>query len=321
MSGYKKIFFSFGNWPYYKSLQKLKDSVEKKGRIDSIFLFKDSDIEADFYKEHIKLFCDGRGFGYWVWKPYFIKKFFDDSNIKDDSVFLYVDAGNEVLDDLTPLYDICYNDKKGVVLFENTQTLHNNLGVWKNNLFTKSDCFNLTGLKTQECVYGDHVNAAYILFKKTDFSLMFFNKFFEFCKNYNIVSDASNITENFNKDFKEHKHDQSILSLLSNYYKITVIRSPSQYGNHRIKESDGYNQLFDHHRLKYYLDYTYCADEGETYELNKLSDVAFGYKGRFNYLYNKIGRITFNNETFGDPCPKQKKMGYYKVVGENYDKK
>ena len=246
----KKILFSFGNWRYYETLQMLKKSAIEHGKIDDIVLFKEPDIEADFYKKNIKHFNDRRGFGYWIWKSYFIKKFLDKANEND--VFMYADSGNEVTGDLTPLYDICLNDPKGIILFENTDGEPNG-NVWTNNLWTKSDCFNLMGLKTDEYVYGRQVNASYIVFRKTEFSQKFFDCYLEVCQNYNIISDAPNVTENFNKDFRDHRHDQSILSLLSIRYKINILRDPSQWGNHRSLANSPYKQLFFHHRRKYYI--------------------------------------------------------------------
>ena len=49
--------------------------------------------------------------------------------------------------------------------------------------------------------------------------------------------------------------------------------------------------------------YTWCANEGATYTLTGTCDVAYGANGSFNYLYGRTGSITFNNATFGDPCP------------------
>lgn len=246
----KKVLFSFGNWRYYSTLDVLKQTAQENGKVDKIHILKEPDIDADFYKKNILHFNDRRGFGYWVWKSYFIKKFLDAAD--DNDVFMYVDAGNEVIGDLTPLYDICQKDKKGVVLFENADGAQDGK-VWTNNLWTKSDCFNLMDLKTDEYVYGNQVNASYIVFRKTDFSNKFFNCYLQVCQNYNIISDAPNITDNFNKDFRDHRHDQSILSLLSIRYKLTILRDPSQWGNHRSLANSTYKQLFFHHRRKYYI--------------------------------------------------------------------
>ena len=60
--------------------------------------------------------------------------------------------------------------------------------------------------------------------------------------------------------------------------------------------------------------YTFCAYEGESYTLNTTGDIAYGYGDKFNYLYNYKGKIAFNNETFKDPIPNQRKMGFYKIT-------
>ena len=50
----KKNIISFGNWRYYKTLEKLKNSALERGNIDNIFLLKESDIEPYFYEKNIK---------------------------------------------------------------------------------------------------------------------------------------------------------------------------------------------------------------------------------------------------------------------------
>ncbi len=243
-----KILFSFGNQRYYASLDALEHSVKNFGKIDQFIKFKDTDIDPNFYQSYAQHFKDGRGFGYWIWKAYFINKLLESAS--DEDIFIYADAGNLVCNELTPLYNLCQSDSKGIILFENTDgELTGN--VWKNNLWTKSDCFNLMGLKTPEYLYGDQVNAAFMVFRKTLFSVNFFSIFFKYCQNYNIISDAPNITDNFNIDFRDHRHDQSILSLLSIKYKVSIHRDPSQWGNHRISPRSPYQQLFFHHRRKY----------------------------------------------------------------------
>jgi len=246
-----KTLFSFGNWHYYLSLEVLERTARENGRVDRTLMLKESDIEPNFYKNNIGHFNNPRGFGYWIWKSYFIQKFL--ISCESEDIFLYADAGNEVIGNLTPLYELCQKNEKGIILFENTDG-EGTGNVWKNINWTKSDCFNLMNLKTPEYVFGDQVNASYILFRKTDFSKMFFDQFLNWSRNYNVISDAPNITENSNKaEFRDHRHDQSILSLLSIQHKITILRDPSQWGNHRNRDQEKYGQLFFHHRRNYYI--------------------------------------------------------------------
>ena len=243
-----KTLFSFGNWRYYLSLDALKQSALDSAQVNRVILLKEPDIDVQFYQKNSLHFKNGRGFGYWIWKSYFINKFLETASNND--IFMYADAGNLVIKDLTPLYTLCADNSKGIILFENTDGEPNG-NIWKNNLWTKSDCFNIMGLKSDEYFFGNQVNASYIVFRKTDFSINFFKNFMEYCENYNIISNAPNITEDFNKDFRDHRHDQSILSLLSIACGINIYRDPSEWGNHKITGTSEYQQLFYHHRRKY----------------------------------------------------------------------
>jgi hypothetical protein len=238
-----KHLITFSNWRYYKSAEDLVKSAQPY--VDKIYSYHESDIDVEFYTKHINLFREVRGFGYWVWKSYFINKLLKEAN--DDDVFLYVDAGNTVVSDLAPIYDIVHQNEKGILLFDNSDGSPTGEN-WKNVNWTKSDCFNLLGLTTNEFVYGNQVNGSYIAFKKTNFTEKFFDVFAKASENYNIISNAPSITNDFNNQLVEHRHDQSVLSLLSIKYNLQIERDPSQWGNHKINTTSKYGQIFDHHR-------------------------------------------------------------------------
>ena len=61
--------------------------------------------------------------------------------------------------------------------------------------------------------------------------------------------------------------------------------------------------------------YTKCANEGERFALRVASDVAYGADGKFRYLTNQTGTITFDNATFGDPVPGVRKAGFVRAYG------
>jgi predicted SAM-dependent methyltransferase len=239
----RKILYSFGTIQRFTpALRALGDSALASAHVDKIIRFSENDISPEFYKENEAQFKASRGFGYWIWKAYFINKLLNIANSGD--ILFYIDASNEVIKDLTPLYEQCLKDEKGIILFDNRDGEPTG-NVWKNNLWTKSDCFNLMELREDKYIFGNQINASYILFRKTDFSVDFFKTYLNYCKNNNIISDDPNITEDFNKDFRDHRHDQSILSLLAIKQGVTVLRDPSQWG--------GPDNYFSHNRTRYYI--------------------------------------------------------------------
>lgn len=244
-----KTIFSFGTWQYYPALDELQRSGEKY--VDNIVKLKESDLPTSFYIKNIKHFKDKRGFGYWIWKSFFINQFL--LNATDDDLFLYIDSGNIIVNDPAPIFNLCKASEKGVILFDNRDGEPNG-NVWKNNLFTRSDCFKLMGLVDKKYTHGNQVDASYICFRKTEFSVKFFNLFQECCENYNIISDAPSTIQPFIVDkFRDHRHDQSILSLLSIHYNIPIFHEPSQWGNNTRPVDYHYKQIFDHHRRKFYI--------------------------------------------------------------------
>jgi hypothetical protein len=90
------------------------------------------------------------------------------------------------------------------------------------------------------------VDASYQVYKKTDRALQFLEEYKTFCSNDNIISDLPNITKPNLPEFIDHRHDQSILSILAAKHNICILPEPSEWGNYLVDRP--YPQLFWHHR-------------------------------------------------------------------------
>ena len=66
-------FVSFADKRYKPSLDRLRDELSKFKNIDSIYLFDDSSFDKEYRKIYKDRFSD-KGFGFWMWKSYFVKK-------------------------------------------------------------------------------------------------------------------------------------------------------------------------------------------------------------------------------------------------------
>jgi hypothetical protein len=76
-----------------------------------------------------------------------------------------------------------------------------------------------------------------------------------YCKDERIITDIPNTCGYGNyPGFIEHRHDQSILSILVASQKIEVFRDPTHYGNSNIKKyrNSNYSQLLHHSRVSVY---------------------------------------------------------------------
>jgi hypothetical protein len=62
----------------------------------------------------------------------------------------------------------------------------------------------------------------------------------------------------------------------------------------------------------YYMPYTQCATEGQSYTFSSPTNIAFGANGKYSFMYGITGTITFNTTTFGDPIFGVAKAGYFR---------
>ncbi len=223
----KKTLISFGNNPYHKAQERLKNSA--LSYFDEIISYQENDIGSKFLKKHEKIFSFKRGFGFWLWKPYFILKTLNKLN-EGDFCF-YADASSYFIKSPEKLFDEC-NKRNGILLFENELHTRTN-GIW-----TKRDSFVLMGMDEQKYYDSFQCSAGYQVYRKNKKSMSFIKEFLETCCNYDIISDSPSIQKDELPDYKEHRHDQSILSLLAAKKGISLYRDPSQWGNYRdSKES------------------------------------------------------------------------------------
>lgn len=238
---------SYATQPYFKSQQILNDSAKKY--FDGCAAYNSSHLDQKFISDNIEVLKYQRGAGYWLWKPYLILKTLE--QLQDGDLLFYVDSGNIIVDDPKPLFDIANEDKMGLILFENRDGEPNG-EIWPNYMWTKADCFNLTKMNANEYIYGKQIDGSYFLIRKNKNIYDFLNEYFTYCKNPNIITDLPNISGPNLSPFRDHRHDQSILSLMAIKYNLPLHREPSQWGNHTITPTSKYKQIFDHHRRRFY---------------------------------------------------------------------
>jgi hypothetical protein len=247
----KKILISFASSdPKYgerflRSQQFLVNSAKKQ--FDGYISFLPENIDLDFFNKHKHIFDQKKGFGFFLWKPYVIHRALN--HLNDGDILFYVDSGNSIINDLTPLFNYLLKDKNGIILFDNRDGSPPGT-IWKNSQWTKYDCFKKMNCLEDKYVKGDQVNASYVLLQKNNFTCKFIEEFLQYSCDEQILTDLPNqYGDNF-PDFTWHRWDQSVLSLLAIKYNITIARDPSEWGTPYIIDKTLYDfpQMFHHHR-------------------------------------------------------------------------
>jgi hypothetical protein len=168
--------------------------------------------------------------------------------VDHDDIVFYVDAGNIFLNDPSVLFNR-FHKNDGIILFDNRDSMRDG-NPPPNKNWTKKDCFTIMGLDEEKHLMNSHCNASYQIYKKNSNSLKFVEELLFWSQNPNIITDLPNTTGNNYSGFNDHRHDQSVLSLLASKYNLHLEVDPSEHGN-KCGLRD-YPQLFLHHRNPYY---------------------------------------------------------------------
>ncbi len=277
-----KTVISYANRNFSKSQEFLDSSLIKFSSDINHKKFSDRDLPIEFVKKNALHFKSKRGGGYWVWKPYIILESLLNAEYGD--WVMYVDSGLALMKDVNILFDYFSDFKEDIFLFQNHGL--------PNQVWTKRDCFHLMGCNNEHFYFRDQVNAAVQLYRKSDAAIKFVFDYLSYCEDFQVVSDRENIhTDNF-LSFKEHRHDQSVLTNLAYLNSIPMYRNPTQFGNHLLDKeyitadtlfpygmkefeksfpNSHYPTIFDHHRKRF------------NYSDTKLKKMIISIKNKFQF--------------------------------------
>lgn len=217
----KVKLISFANKAFYKSQQILKKSALKFG-VDEVIDYNDLWLkkQIDFFLENKEILSQKRGHGYWLWKPFIILDALKTMDTND--LLCYSDAGNTIISSIKPLIDLV--NLYDVLFFGNSDH--------KNKIWTKRDCFYYMDCENETYYEGLQISAGFLLIKKTKHNIKLMEEWLKFCLKKEILTDCPNICGLSNiKGFLDHRHDQSILSILAMKYELNIFRDPTQWGN------------------------------------------------------------------------------------------
>lgn len=234
----KKYHINYANGRYLKA-QSICSQTAKSAGFDEIISYSIDDIDKEFFEKNKHILMQPRGAGYWLWKPYFLNKTLE--NMQDGDLLVYSDSGSYYEKSVKPLVDLIQKEEKGVLSFE----LHGLI----ENVYTKRDAFILMGLDDSEYADSSQREATYIWLIKNDFTVSLIKEFLEYAQDERIITDLPSESKN-HEDFKDHRHDQSIWSLLCKKYKIPTHKLMSQWGDGmtHVFPQDTYSKITLHHR-------------------------------------------------------------------------
>lgn len=202
---------------YDWTLSRLKKEAEYVKQFKSINIFTEKNIFNFCHEleDHKKFMMNSRGYGYWIWKYFLISKLFE--SILDNEVILYIDAGSTInengLDRLKDYYEMAVESELLSFQMEHIE-----------NQYTKKDTYDKVFPSEEKYYKTGQIHASCFLIKKTENTINFIEEIKKLCieGNYHYINDGQSVNSN-EKNFIEHRHDQSIFSLLVKKYNFCYI--------------------------------------------------------------------------------------------------
>lgn len=214
------------------------ESALKHG-VDVTWPQNDDTISHEFYKMNSDVLKQGRGAGYWLWKPYFIFKAL--INAKDDDYVIYSDAGVEFVNSV---HEIINRMDEDIFFFTNG---------FLQKEWCKGDIMNkINGWHTYENFNQTQVQASVIFFRVNQRTRDFVKEWLLWCQMPGLIDDSPSRFPNC-KTFAENRHDQAILTALQIKYGYKLHFWPTNYSEHirhTAQPEDNYPTMFNHHRKR-----------------------------------------------------------------------
>lgn len=231
MSLLRTSLVCYGTANFHHSVRRLARSAYSHG-IDQVRCWDRYDLEqTQFYRLHRDILDLPRGGGYWLWKPFIIYEALKAAQPGD--ILFYADAGVEVTGDLTALVRLCYQ-KGGVLLFDGPYDEPDGKQPHIGRRWTKRDCFVYMDCDAPRFHDARVLDASFLVLMKCDRALSLIREWLLYCAQRAILTDDPNRCSLPNlPEFRDHRHDQSVLSLLAARDHIELFRNPSQIANYQ----------------------------------------------------------------------------------------
>ncbi len=189
----KYIAICFTDKKYEKTRERYANELQSKNIFDKVIQYKPEDFDEDFILKH-KNFIDSNptGYGYWIWKPYFVSKALD--TMDDGDILVYGDAGNDMpgdREDCLHIFNMALSVKKGVSVVACKQG-------W-NIRWIKADLYKAMGWETFRFAFLPMAEAARIVIEKNKKTVKFAREWLAYSTNdyHNIDNTVSRIRKFF----------------------------------------------------------------------------------------------------------------------------
>lgn len=231
------VCYASGNEVNFRNQNTLLQSAINMG-FDDFHLYNEKHLDQAFKDKNKHILEQKRGAGYWLWKPYVILDTLKRSN--DGDIIIYLDSGVMLDKSINHILMKLESISSDIVLMENGHD---------NTQYVKRDLMKYFNMDTEEYRKKIHIDAAFMVFRNSETARAFVTEWLRCCEDESLLTDIPSKAEEY-PEFKENRHDQAILTLLSykNHNLVQVVPTTFMeecYHHHRRRERKKDFSLFN----------------------------------------------------------------------------
>ena len=209
------LTFSGGNEYYKNAGIKLLKNCNGMGLFTNITLTNENYLkkDEDFWNLHNDFINKNtRGYGLWIWKPFIIKKMMNDMNNGD--ILMYLDSDYAFdYDKKDRIVDFFKYVQDDLIIGSVPQFDKDSKWYSVEHRWNKMDLVEKLDMNKPEYMDTLQRDAGTIMFLVCEKTRKFVDEWYELSCDYHLIDNSPSILKN-HIEFREHRHDQSIFSLL-----------------------------------------------------------------------------------------------------------
>lgn len=219
------------------------DSALRHG-VDRVWPWREKHFpQMDFFRENHALLTQPRGCGFWAWKPCILLDTMINHCLPGD-VLIYCDAGVEWVGQAQEIIRRMEDD---IFIFGN---------MFEHAHWCKRDVIDVVIPGAPWERFGKQAQASVVFFRTSTASLSFLFQWRQLCLVPHLIDDSPSEAPN-HPEFREHRHDQAILTTLAmrdghrlHWWPAMYNGGAFTYEKTGFYTDDDYPVLFHHHRKR-----------------------------------------------------------------------
>ncbi|MGI9461258.1 MAG: hypothetical protein ACR2NY_01610 [Alphaproteobacteria bacterium] len=231
----KVYFITFANKKGYflapatYHTKRIVDEATSSGYFDVVMDFSEEKLDTIFWQTHKKFIKQHqRGFGFWIWKPQITWQVLQ--TMHDGDILCYADAGSRIQKNpkakklMQHYIKKVAQSKYGFLSFQTHQP---------EQCFSKQDLLLFLKADNKIKTSGQLLGGIWLL-KKSPHTIKLVKQWLHIATHhdYHLLDDSPSSAPN-HKNFREHRHDQAILSILRKKYGADILPDHTKYIHRR----------------------------------------------------------------------------------------